>query len=298
VAKTLDLTNYIPTIDARRQVQKISLDASSKSVRGPPRNNSQKLADILKLWQILYKETYNIPNLLKVLDTLGFRDMYERERIMSGLTLSHQQIEQLVVAQNNSRPVSARSEYLVPPRSKLASQYFSLPNSPRYTPRNSRPASQIWNLEERGTVNNFKTKDQGVFKTLYRPSQSKSTKLLEETKESTLEKDYRKSCKEESARKDPKIEISPPCNDTSILRKENICKIPDRRYSSAIEYRWEENYSVESNYEKWSNQRKQSNSHILKKGIIWYGDKQPVSRDKYFDNLISVIEEASNSLQV
>ncbi len=29
----------------------------------------------------------------------GFRDMYEWVRIMSGLTLSHQQIEQLVVAQ-------------------------------------------------------------------------------------------------------------------------------------------------------------------------------------------------------
>ena len=33
-------------------------------------------------------------------------------------------------------------------------------------------------------------------------------------------------------------------------------------------------------------------------GIIWHPDKTVVSRDKYFDNLISVIEEASNSLHI
>ncbi len=53
------------------------------------------------------------------------------------------------------------------------------------------------------------------------------------------EKDDRKMFTEETCRKDPKIEIeiSPPCNESSILRKENICNKPNKRYSSGIEYR-------------------------------------------------------------
>ena len=43
----------------------------------------------------------------------------------------------------------------------------------------------------------------------------------------------------ETCRKDPKIEIeiSPPYNESSTLRKENICNRLNKRYSSGIEYR-------------------------------------------------------------
>ncbi|XP_023323620.1 uncharacterized protein LOC111697745 isoform X2 [Eurytemora carolleeae] len=183
IANYLGLSGYIPNIESRRR---------RTGCRGL-RSDRHKLSDLLTLWRIVRRDTFNIHQLLRCLEYQGLKDMYEWIRLMSGLTLSKPEIESLVMRQMNSvtRPTSVRSEFTATTR-RPVSQYFSLPNTPRHTPLPSRPISQISFLNESsgfnysnrssvsprrelGAVHNEMeerkqtSKHTGVFETLYRP---------------------------------------------------------------------------------------------------------------------------------
>jgi len=198
IASYLELTNYIPNIDSRR----------GRCGRLWARTDREKLCDVLSLWKIVKRPTYTLPHLLRMLDKLGLKDMYEWIRLMSGQTLSKADIESLVLRQMNStpRPLSVRSELTGLRRTRPSSHYFSLPASPRYTPQPSRPLSQIsfWNPECLGgsmsgrssvsprrdtyaeRIAENRSKHSGVFDTLYKPNHIRKPSLYSHRSEDLM----------------------------------------------------------------------------------------------------------------
>jgi len=130
MAKYLALSNYIPSLEVSRRTRK---------------TDSHRMKELLIIWRSLRPDTYTVDILLKMLETLGMKGMYEWIHLMTKDRLSPNSLPSYVFTRLNNSQHSLlsedRSEWRTLHNDSPGTHYYN--TSIHTTPTHSRPHSAM-----------------------------------------------------------------------------------------------------------------------------------------------------------
>merc|ERR1719347_1659282 len=274
-ASHLGLNSYIPSLEVNRRNR---------------RSDRDRMKELVVMWQTLRPKTFNIRTLLSVLEKEGLKSMYEWVKLMTEERLRKEELGNRVLEKlSQSRARSSLSMHSEGPRLRVGragsctprpqSHCFSLPPSPypwpgtasgTTTPTPSQP------LSGRSSRSHSPSR-RGVFATLYQPEvvrradSRKASASPSHTLSSLRHSSYLPSHEEENM---------------VLRRKEELSTIIESPRAEGLR-QFQEVFQL---YKQ--------DKCVRETQVSRHKSGLPKGAEKYFDNLISMIEESARGLDL